>query len=153
MIAPDSPELVGKHLIFVDGVCVLCHGFVRFVFKHDKQKYFFVGSLQQDSSRLYLKDYIHDLDSNVLGTVRVLSHYRTSKETFLVKSNAVLFVLCHLSRGFSWVVLFYVFPRWCRDAVYDLVAAWRYRVFGMYDRCGLPEGNVRGRLLDLWFSS
>jgi len=38
-------------------------------------------------------------------------------------------------------------PRFLRDAVYDLVARYRYRVFGKRDRCMMPTEENRRRFL------
>jgi predicted DCC family thiol-disulfide oxidoreductase YuxK len=42
-----------------------------------------------------------------------------------------------------------VFPRSLRDWSYDLVAKNRYRVFGKYETCMLPEPRHRKKFLDL----
>ena len=42
-----------------------------------------------------------------------------------------------------------VLPRWLRDLGYDLVARTRYRLFGRYDACPLPDPRHRARFLDL----
>ena len=36
-----------------------------------------------------------------------------------------------------------------RDLVYDMVARHRYRIFGRYDTCPLPEARYRDRFIDL----
>jgi predicted DCC family thiol-disulfide oxidoreductase YuxK len=42
-----------------------------------------------------------------------------------------------------------VVPRAVRDLVYRFVATNRYRVFGKYDACMLPDPNQRSRFLDV----
>jgi len=39
-------------------------------------------------------------------------------------------------------------PRRFRDWRYDLVARYRYRVFGKYDACPLPKPRDRHKFLD-----
>jgi predicted DCC family thiol-disulfide oxidoreductase YuxK len=41
-----------------------------------------------------------------------------------------------------------VLPKVLRDAVYDLVARTRYRVFGRYDQCLVPSAEFRSRFVE-----
>ena len=42
-----------------------------------------------------------------------------------------------------------IVPRTLRDVVYRFVARNRYRVFGKYETCMLPDPNQRHRFLDM----
>lgn len=42
-----------------------------------------------------------------------------------------------------------VLPKSPRDALYNLVARNRYRAFGKYDVCLMPENKYRKKFLDL----
>jgi predicted DCC family thiol-disulfide oxidoreductase YuxK len=78
----------------------------------------------------------------------VVLNYETPDEKVLVRSDAVL----HLCRelGGIWTMLTWLrlIPRSIRDWVYNLVARNRYRVFGKYDTCMLPEPRHRAKFLD-----
>ena len=39
-------------------------------------------------------------------------------------------------------------PRPLRDAVYNLVARNRYRIFGKYDACVVPDASMRARVIE-----
>jgi predicted DCC family thiol-disulfide oxidoreductase YuxK len=39
-------------------------------------------------------------------------------------------------------------PKPLRDAVYSLVARNRYRIFGRYDVCFVPDAELRARVLE-----
>jgi len=39
-------------------------------------------------------------------------------------------------------------PRPLRDAVYNLVARNRYRIFGKFDACFVPDADMRARVLE-----
>jgi len=39
-------------------------------------------------------------------------------------------------------------PKPLRDAVYNLVARNRYRIFGKYESCFMPDAAMRGRVLE-----
>jgi predicted DCC family thiol-disulfide oxidoreductase YuxK len=64
-----------------------------------------------------------------------------------IRSTAVLRVLSYL--GWPWKVFLvgYLIPREIRDSLYDVVAYWRYRIFGKYQSCPIPPPEVRSRFL------
>jgi predicted DCC family thiol-disulfide oxidoreductase YuxK len=39
-------------------------------------------------------------------------------------------------------------PKPLRDAVYDLVARNRYRIFGKYQTCFVPDASLRARVIE-----
>jgi predicted DCC family thiol-disulfide oxidoreductase YuxK len=39
-------------------------------------------------------------------------------------------------------------PKPLRDAVYNLVARNRYRIFGKYEECFVPDAEMRGRVVE-----
>jgi predicted DCC family thiol-disulfide oxidoreductase YuxK len=64
------------------------------------------------------------------------------------RSAAVLAIARHV--GGIWGVLASLLrfvPASLRDALYDLVARSRYRIFGRYDACPLPPAENRSRFL------
>jgi len=68
----------------------------------------------------------------------------------LQRSDAVLRAGREL--GGHWSVLAAIakiVPRPLRDVAYRFVAQNRYRVFGKYESCMLPDPSQRGRFLDL----
>ena len=40
------------------------------------------------------------------------------------------------------------FPKPLRDAIYNLVARNRYRIFGKYDACFVPDVDLRDRVIE-----
>jgi predicted DCC family thiol-disulfide oxidoreductase YuxK len=69
-------------------------------------------------------------------------------ETLTVKSDAVFRILRYLP--FPWPLFSCLrwVPRPMRDGVYDLVARYRYRVFGKKNACRMPAGDEREQFLD-----
>jgi predicted DCC family thiol-disulfide oxidoreductase YuxK len=53
-------------------------------------------------------------------------------------------------RSAPWPVCyaFVVVPRPIRDCTYDFVGSRRYRWFGKRAECWLPDGELRGRLME-----
>ena len=49
--------------------------------------------------------------------------------------------------GWRWTRVLFGVPKPLRDAVYNLVARNRYRIFGKYDECFVPDAEMRGRVL------
>jgi predicted DCC family thiol-disulfide oxidoreductase YuxK len=67
----------------------------------------------------------------------------------MARSDAALFVLQEL--GGKWRVLgaiFRILPRPVRDAAYNLVARNRYRVFGKFETCPVPDPRHRHKFFD-----
>jgi predicted DCC family thiol-disulfide oxidoreductase YuxK len=39
-------------------------------------------------------------------------------------------------------------PKPLRDGVYNIVARNRYRIFGKYEECFVPDAEMRGRVME-----
>jgi predicted DCC family thiol-disulfide oxidoreductase YuxK len=39
-------------------------------------------------------------------------------------------------------------PRFIRDGVYNVIAKNRYRIFGKYDECIVPDAELRARVME-----
>ena len=135
-------------IILYDGVCGLCNRLVQFLLKHDKDGRLRFASLQSDFAEKVLGR--HGIDAKDLDTVHVVVNYDQPDERVLQRSDAILRAGREL--GGFWgasASVARVVPRALRDVVYRLVATNRYRVFGKYDTCMLPDANQRSRFLDL----
>ena len=135
-------------IILYDGVCGLCNRLVQFLLRHDKRGRLRYASLQSDFAEKVLNR--HGIDAKDLDTLHVVEHYDDPEERVWQRSDAVLRAAREL--GGIWRVLATVgrvVPRPLRDLFYRLVARNRYRVFGKYDTCMLPDPNQRSRFLDV----
>src|SRR6185503_10744355 len=119
---------------------------VQFVLKRDQRDHFRFASLQSDMASTTLQR--HDRDPRDLDTVYVVVDYGQPTERLLARSDAILFLLDRLGGVWKLAALGKVFPRVLRDGVYKLVATNRYRVFGKYESCMLPEPQHRGKFLE-----
>jgi predicted DCC family thiol-disulfide oxidoreductase YuxK len=130
-------------VLLYDGVCGLCDRLVQFVIKRDNQAYFRFASLQSDYAARILQR--HGLDPGALDTLYVVEE---SGGRLNSRSDAVILLLRELG-GFWRAVSFGLrnCPRWLRDWGYRVVARHRYRVFGKYESCFLPE-KYGDRFLD-----
>jgi len=124
-----------ENIIFFDGVCGLCNGFVIFILQCDRKKHFRYSPLQGETAKKYLPaQAIESLDSII---------YLTRAGEILSASDAVIAILTALGGGWKLMSLFKVIPRPIRDFVYGLVAKYRYRIFGKRDQCFVPLGEER----------
>lgn len=127
-----------SQVIFFDGVCGLCNGFVDFVISADKKNKFLFSPLQSDFAQKELPiEMTRDLTSVVL-----LKNGRTFK-----KSEAVLEVLGDLGGIWKISALGKILPPFVADKAYDLVAQNRYRLFGKKETCRLPSAEERKKFI------
>jgi predicted DCC family thiol-disulfide oxidoreductase YuxK len=127
-------------VILYDGVCVFCSRWIRFVAARDTQTRFRFTAIQSAyGARLAQAFGIdpHDPDTNAVihGGVAYF------------KSDAALTVLSSLP-GWRWARALRLIPKPIRDTVYNLVARNRYRIFGKYQECFLPDAEFRARVME-----
>jgi predicted DCC family thiol-disulfide oxidoreductase YuxK len=131
-------------VILYDGVCGLCNRLVRFVLKRDTHAHFRFASLQSVYAARIL--HLHDLDPQDLDTVYVVQE---SGERPAARSDAVISILRELGGFWTAIaVALRILPKPLRDWGYGVVARRRYRIFGKYESCPLPEERYRDRFLD-----
>jgi predicted DCC family thiol-disulfide oxidoreductase YuxK len=129
-----------KPVILFDGVCNLCSGSVQFILKRDKEKKFMFASLQSDYGQKILHEFnlpADDFNSFIL--------YQDGK--IFTKSTGALKMFSQLN-GWKWMKIFWIVPKFIRDAVYSLIANNRYKWFGKKEECWLPNPDLKARFLD-----
>jgi predicted DCC family thiol-disulfide oxidoreductase YuxK len=135
-------------IILYDGVCGLCNSLVQFLLKHDKGGRLRFASLQSDFAEKVLRR--HGFDAKDLDTLHVVENYDQPDERVLQRSDAILRAGREL--GGFWTAsssVARIVPRPLRDLVYRFVATNRYRVFGKFDTCMLPDPSQRSRFIDV----
>jgi len=144
----DQVSSESELIVLYDGVCGLCNGLVQFLLRHDIHDRLKFASLQSEFARLALAR--HGVDAGDLDTVQILENYGQPKERVLSRSDAIL--LAGRALGGFWkfaAATGRLIPKSLRDYFYKFVARNRYRVFGKYDTCLLPEPEQRKKFLDL----
>ena len=127
-------------VILYDGVCVFCSRWVRFVAARDTAQRFRFTAIQSGyGTRLAQECGINPEDPDTNAVIH-------SGEVFF-KSDAALKVLSLLP-GWGWVRVLHLVPKSLRDAVYNLVARNRYRIFGKYEECFVPDESLRARVME-----
>jgi predicted DCC family thiol-disulfide oxidoreductase YuxK len=127
-------------VILYDGVCVFCSRWVRFVATRDVERRFRFTAIQSAYGTRLAQTFgidPHDPDTNAV----------VHGGTAWLKSDAALTVLSLLP-GWSWVRMLFAVPKRLRDAVYSLVARNRYRIFGKYEECFVPDADMRARVME-----
>lgn len=134
-------------IILYDGVCGLCNRLNQFLLKRDHEDRLLFASLQSKLAGKILER--HGADPTDLDTVYVVENCDTPNERLLMRSDAILRVVGEVGGFWSIAKLGKVFPRAFRDLFYKLVASNRYRVFGKYDTCMMPDPKHRKKFLDV----
>ncbi|MTB49396.1 thiol-disulfide oxidoreductase DCC family protein [Lewinella sp. W8] len=128
-------------ILFFDGVCNLCHGAVQWFLKRDKRGVLRFASLQSDLAAELLPK--HGVDLEALSSLVL---YRDGK--VYTHSDGAMEAARLL--GGVWTPLstaLKIFPRGLRDAVYNWIAANRYRWFGKKEACWLPRPEWKARFV------
>ncbi len=136
-----------RPIVLYDGVCGLCNGLVQFLLKRDTHDRLRYASLQSEFASAILKR--HGADPHDLDTVYIVVGHNEPNEKMLARSDAILYLAEQLGGIWSVAKIGRVIPRFIRDAMYKLVATNRYRMFGKYDTCMLPEPGQRAKFLDV----
>jgi predicted DCC family thiol-disulfide oxidoreductase YuxK len=135
------------HLVLYDGVCGLCDRFVQFLLRIDRHDRLRFAALQGPIGSDILKRAGRGADP--LSTVVVVANYRSAGERILERSDAGLFAIASAGGPYRAANVFRIVPRFIRDAVYNLIARHRYRVFGRFDTCPVPTPQARAKFLDI----
>lgn len=130
-----------EKIILFDGVCNLCNSAINFVIDHDKNNVFKFGSLQSSEGQFYLKKFglnSENFDSFVL----------IDGDKYYTKSTAALRVANDLPGLYKLLYGFIIVPTFIRDAVYNFVSKYRYKIFGKSDSCRMPTPELKSKFLN-----
>ena len=137
MTAPVWPD---DDVILFDGVCVFCSRWVRFIVARDAAARFRFTPIQSAyGARMAQALRIEPDDPDTNAVVHGGVAY--------VKSDGALTVLSQLP-GWAWVRVLFAVPKSLRDPVYSLIARNRYRIFGKYEACFVPDADLRARVIE-----
>ena len=126
------------NIIYFDGVCGLCNGFVDFIMKIDREGKFKFSPLQSEFAQArLLPKYTQDLKSVVVEIDGEIYE----------KSDAVFRVFELLGGGWKLLSKLKILPSSLRNTGYDLVAEMRYKIFGKKDTCRLPTPEEKERFI------
>ena len=132
-------------VVLYDGVCGLCSRLVQFILKRDSAGTFHFAALQSQFARDLLAKHGKSVDS--LDTFYLVTG-RDGAERIRERARAALQVLRILGGGWRLFTVFSALPTFLLDAMYNVVAKTRYRIFGKSEQCFLPVSQYKHRFLD-----
>ncbi|NWC95027.1 MULTISPECIES: thiol-disulfide oxidoreductase DCC family protein [unclassified Pseudomonas] len=131
----------GETVVLFDGVCKLCNGWARFLIRYDHRHRVRLATVQSPEGQALLAWAGLPLDQFETLTVIRDRHY-------WARSEAVLEIIAQLPARWRPLLVLRAIPRFVRDWVYDRIARNRYRLFGKYDTCLLPDPDHERRFLN-----
>lgn len=128
-------------VIYFDGQCNLCNGFVTYVIKRDPQGLFHFATLQSASDEVLEQ-------ASPKG--------EASFETMLLRMNgkvyrysdAVLKTFARLKSPVRILSVMLIVPKFLRDRIYRWIARRRYWIFGKTEQCMIPTPEIMTRFPD-----
>ena len=126
-------------ILLFDGHCNLCNGAVQWIIRRDSRFVIGFSPLTGDFATKLLaeRSELSQIDSLILveGT-RVL-----------VKSDAAIRI-AQLINYMPWMMrIVRHLPQGVRDLAYDLIARYRYRLFGRKHECMMPTPELKSRFV------
>lgn len=141
-----SSDHEAQKIIFFDGVCSLCNGFIDFLIRRDQKRIFSYAPLQGSTALERLP--MSKIKSTGPEGSNFTSIVLLDNGVMLTQSDAVLSIVSQLGGVWSLAPLLRIFPRIVRDSFYSLIARNRYAWFGKRDSCRLPTKEERQLFLD-----
>lgn len=128
------------NLIVFDGECVFCSGFFQFILKRDLGETFQFATAQSDFGQQLFRAL--GLPATDFETLLVVANGAVHEEANAVWSAlGQLGGIWRLSLALRWV------PRWLSGPIYRLWARNRYRMFGRFDVCMVPDDALERRFV------
>ena len=137
-----NKNLVNKHpILLFDGVCNLCNHSVQFCIDNDTNGKIHYASLQSDIGQTYLAKF--KMSTTDLNSVILIEGDR-----FYTNSDAPLHLVKYFDKKI-WRLfnVFFIVPKFIRDAIYSYIAKNRYKWFGKQESCRLPTPELKSRFL------
>jgi len=127
-------------IIYYDGHCALCSGWVKSVLRLDDEGIFRFAPLQSSLAKERLAAF--DIDAETLDSVVLEAEGKVH-----LKSDVALVVMSMLGWPYRILSFLRLFPLSLRNWFYDWVARNRYATFGKHDACWMPQKEWQGRFL------
>ncbi|WP_299492645.1 DCC1-like thiol-disulfide oxidoreductase family protein [Acaryochloris sp. IP29b_bin.137] len=133
------PTSVPQPIVFFDGECVMCNGFVDILLTIDPEGAILIAPLQGQTAKQFLPPLPTDREA--------WSIYYQDERDLYDRSDAFLQVCKRLGGVWSVFTVIALIPRPIRDRIYRLIARNRYRLFGRRSSCRMPSETEQERFL------
>jgi predicted DCC family thiol-disulfide oxidoreductase YuxK len=131
----------GIRIVFFDGRCPFCVGWIKFLLDRDGANRLRFASLQSAWSARFFEE--RGMPHPGMGSVLVWDGEQLHKESdALIELSGVLGGIWRAGRVARHV------PAGIRDGIYNFIGARRIQWFGKYDACWLPKAGERQKFLD-----
>ncbi len=129
-----------QSIVFFDGVCNLCNGFVQFILKHETNSDYKFCSLQSDFAVNFFKE--KKFISSGIDSVIVFENNQ-----FYIESAAAFKIINKLKWPYKAIYIFSVIPKFINNFIYKFIAKNRYKIFGKSNICWVMTEQTRNRFL------
>ncbi len=127
------------NIVLFDGVCNLCNSTVLFLIKHDTNNQLHFSAQQTEAGKKII------LQNNIVTDINSVIFIRETHVYY--KSDAIIEITKMLT---GWPKILYygkVLPTLFRNALYDLIAKNRYKIFGKRNECVIPSEEIKYKFL------
>ncbi len=139
-ISSNQDEMM-RNLVFYDGQCPFCLGWVQFLLRRDKFDRLRFASLQGEWGQRFFA--AKGMEPPSMDSMLVWDGRQLHRE-----SGAALVLAAVLPWPWAWLRAFRLLPCGLRDGTYRWIARNRYRWFGRHEQCQLPEADEARKILD-----
>ena len=137
---PTAPVTTDKTVVLFDGVCNFCNASVNFLIDRDPTDRFRFAAQQSDVGQRLMAE--HGVTGLTLNTMVVIDNGQ-----ILTRSGGAMRILRHMPMPWKLLSVFWLVPWFIRDAVYKVIAKYRYNIFGKHDTCRMPTPEIRAKFL------
>ena len=125
-----------KKVVLFDGVCGLCDRSIKLLIWLDKKSLLKYTPIQGEFIKTL--EIEPDIDSIIFY----------DEGTLYYKSTAILHILRSLGGIWVFTNVFYIIPKVVRDFIYDVIAKYRYKIFGKLESCRMLKEGEQELFLD-----
>jgi predicted DCC family thiol-disulfide oxidoreductase YuxK len=133
------------NIVLFDGVCNLCNSTVLFLIKHDRNNNLHFAAQQTDAGINLLKESNFMVSPNLLSEKNSVILLKEGQVFY--KSDAIIEISKLLTGWPHYIKYVAIFPRWFRDFFYDVVANYRYTLFGKRKECSIPAEPLKHKFI------
>ena len=124
-------------LVFYDATCVLCNRSILWLIKNDVEDIFRFSHVS--STLAQAQEF--KVSSDAISILTEKGHY--------LKSSAAVLYLLHKTKRYPILYLFLkILPLKSLDVLYNIIARNRYKWFGNYSECKIPDRQLKSKFLD-----